>query len=54
MEAERVYLVSVRAHGNAKRARKPEISELQVVSLVDEEILRFEVAMEDPVGVAVP
>ena len=47
------YLVRVRAHGDAKRAGEPKIGQLEVVPLVDEEILRLEVAMQDPVRVAV-
>lgn len=43
----------VRAHGDPKRTREPKIGQLQIVSFVDEEILRLEVAMQDPVGVTV-
>ena len=43
----------VRAHGDAKRAGEPKIGQLEVVPLVDEEILRLEVAMQDPVRVAI-
>lgn len=48
------YLMSVRAHGNAECARKAKIGQLQVIPLVNEEVLRLEVTMQDPVRVAIP
>jgi hypothetical protein len=50
---ETTYLVRVGAQRNAKRAGEPKISQLQVVPLVYEEVLWLEVAMQDPVRVAV-
>jgi hypothetical protein len=46
-------LVGVSAQGNSECTREPKISQLEIVSFVDEEILRFEVAMQDPMRVAV-
>jgi hypothetical protein len=51
--SESAYLVCVRAQGDAKRARESKVSQLEIVPLVDEEILRFEVTMQDPMRVAV-
>jgi hypothetical protein len=40
--------VRVCAHGDAKRAREPKVCELQlVVLLVDQQVLRLEVAVKD-------
>jgi hypothetical protein len=39
------YLVGVCAEGHAKRAGQTKISELEIAVLVDEEILRLEIAM---------
>ena len=47
------HLVRVRSHGNAERARKPEVGELEVVIRIDQQILRLEVAMQDAVRVAI-
>ena len=46
-------LVSVCPERDAERARETEIGELEVVVPVDQQVLRFEVAMEDAVRVAV-
>ena len=45
--------MSVRSHGNPERSRKTEVSKLEVVIFIDQQILRLEVAMEDAVGVTV-
>ncbi len=44
-------LVRVRPHGNTERACKTEVTELEVVIFIDQKILRFQVAMEDAMGV---
>lgn len=41
------------AEWNAKGASEAEIADFEVSILVDEEVLRFEIAVEDAVGVAV-
>lgn len=38
-------LMSISSHGNAKRPRESEISQLEVVMFIDEQVLRFEVSM---------
>ena len=43
--SEPTNLVSVGSHGNAKRPRKSEISQLEVVGFIDEQVLRLEVSM---------
>ena len=45
--------MSVRSHGNAECSRKTEVSKLEVVIFIDQQILRLEVAMEDTMAVAV-
>jgi hypothetical protein len=39
------YLVSVRSHGNAERPCESEISQLEIVMVINEKVLRFEVSM---------
>lgn len=46
-------LVSVAPHGHTKRPSKSEVGELDVAVVVDEQVLRFEVAMQDAVTVHV-
>lgn len=46
--------MSVRPQGHTKGPSKTEIRQFQVAVLIDEKILRLEVAVEDAVGVAVP
>lgn len=41
------------AERNAKGASESEIADFEVSIFVDEEVLRFEIAVEDAVGVAV-
>lgn len=41
------------AERNAKGASEAEIADFEVSIFVDEEVLRFEIAVEDAVGVAV-
>jgi hypothetical protein len=45
--------VSVRPERDAKRSGEPKVGELEVAVLVDEQVLGLEIAVEDPVGVAV-
>jgi hypothetical protein len=45
--------VRIGAHGDTKRTGEPKVSQFQVVPVVNEEILRLEVPMEDPVGVTI-
>jgi hypothetical protein len=47
------HLVGVCAERDTKSAGEPEVGELEVVVLVDEEVLGLEVAVEDAVSVAV-
>lgn len=47
------YLVSVSSHGNTEGSGKSKICQFQVVILINEKILRFEVAMQDTMRVAV-
>lgn len=46
-------LVGVGSQGNAKSSSEPEIRQLEVALLVDEQILGLEVSMKDSVAVAV-
>ena len=50
---EQWHLVGIGPHGNTKCTGQTKVGKLQVVSLINEQVLRFEVAVEDPVGVAV-
>ena len=43
----------VRSHRDAESARKTEIRKLEVVTGIDKQILRLEIAMENPVRMAV-
>ncbi len=43
----------ISTHWNTKRPRETEICQFQIVSLVNQQILRLQVTMEDTVGVAV-
>lgn len=47
------HLVRVCPQGNAEGAGKTKVGELEVSFLVDEEVLRLQVAVEDTVRVAV-
>jgi hypothetical protein len=47
------YLVRVRAQGDAERPGKTKVRELEVVPLIDEQVLRLQVTMQNPVRVAV-
>jgi len=47
------YLMSVRSHGDAERPSESKISQFEIILFVDEKILRFEVPMQDSVGVTV-
>lgn len=47
------HLMRVCPHGNAERAREPEVGQLEVVIRIDQQILRLEVAMQDAVRVAI-
>lgn len=50
---QRDDFVGVGAQGDAEGAREPEVGEFEVAGAVDEEVLGFQVAVEDAVGVAV-
>ena len=39
------YFVSIRSHGNAERPCESEIGQLEIISFIDEKVLRFEVSM---------
>ena len=45
--------MGVGAQGDAEGAGEAEVGEFQVARAIDEEVLRFQVAVEDPVGMAV-
>lgn len=45
--------MGVSPHGNTERSGKSEISELEIVMTVDEQILRLEISVEDPVRMTV-
>lgn len=47
------YFVGVRAHGNAECPCESKISQLEVVVLIDEKVLGFEVPVQDSVGMAI-
>ena len=49
---ERDDLVRERAHRDPKRAREPKVRELQVAALVDQQVLRLQVAVQHAVVVA--
>lgn len=50
---ERDHLVRVRPERHAERPGKPEVGDLQVPLLVDQQVLRLEVSVQHPVRVAV-
>ena len=50
---QRDDFVGVGAQGDAEGAGEAEVGEFQVARAIDEEVLRFQVAVEDPVGMAV-
>lgn len=45
--------MSISTQRDTKRPRQTEITNLEITRLVDQQILRFEVSMEDTVAVAV-
>lgn len=45
--------MGISSHGNTKRTSQPEISELEVVILVNQQILGLQITMEDPVSMTV-
>jgi hypothetical protein len=45
--------VRISSHRKPERPRQPKIGELEVVMLVDEKVLGFEVAVQDTAGMAV-
>lgn len=47
------YLVGVCPHRNAKSSRKAKICKFKIVFLVDKQILRLQVAMQDSVRMTV-
>lgn len=46
-------LMCVRPHGYPESARKAEIGQLQIVSVVDQEILRLEITVQNAMRVAI-
>ena len=48
----KTHLVTERVHRHSKRSRQPKISELELSSFGEEEILRFEISVEDSIVVA--
>ena len=53
MMCSKTYLMGISSHGYTKRASQPEISELEVVILVNQQILGLQVSVEDPMRVTV-
>lgn len=49
----RTYFVGICSHGDAECSREPEVGQLEIVIFVDEKVLRFEVSVQDSVGMAV-
>ena len=47
------YLMGISSHRNTERARKSEISQLEVVTAIDQQVLRFQVAVKDAMRVTV-
>ena len=45
--------MGIRSHGDTECSREPEVGQLEIVIFVDEKVLRFEVSMQDSVGMAV-
>lgn len=43
----------VRPHGYPESARKTEIGQLQIISFVDQEVLRLEITMQNAMRVAI-
>jgi hypothetical protein len=52
-ELKATYLMGISSHRNTKGPGKSEISQFQVVALVDEEVLRLEVAMKNPMRMTI-
>lgn len=51
--SKKTHLMSICPHRNAKRARKPEITKLEVIAFVNEEILRLQITVQDAMRVAI-
>ena len=49
----RRHLMRISPHRNPKRPSQPKIRKFKVIILVDQQVLGFEVPVEDSVGVAV-
>jgi hypothetical protein len=52
-EKTRAHLMRISPHGNTKRSREPEIRKLEVILAIDKQVLGLQIAMEDPVRMAV-
>ena len=52
MKCRKGHLVSVRANRNAKSSSQTKVGQLERTDTVDKQILRLQVAMQHPVGVA--
>lgn len=50
---KKLYLVRIRPERDAERAGETKVGKLQVAVLVDEQVLRLQVSVENPVRVAV-
>ena len=48
-----IHLVRKSPHRDSKRSRKSKICQLQIVPTIDQQILWLQIAVQDPVGVAV-
>lgn len=47
------HLVRVGTQGNTKGACKPKVCQLQIARLIDEQVLRLEISVEDTMSVAI-
>ena len=45
--------MGIGSHGNTKGTGQTKVGKLQVVSLINEQVLGLEIAVENPVGVAI-
>jgi hypothetical protein len=45
--------MGIRSHGDAERPCEPKVSQFEIVLFVDEKVLRFEVSVQDSVGMTV-
>lgn len=47
------YLMGISSHRNTEGAREAKISELQVITVINQQVLRFQVAVQDTMRVTV-